>query len=86
MFNERWTNGLDEEKAAVLKELMSDDNLILDRLRELCYNMLNELEVQASNFDNPNWAFRQAGLIGEKKALRRIIALCTPSKVSDQTP
>jgi hypothetical protein len=85
MYNDKWTNGISEEKAAVLRTLMSDDNFILDRLRELCYNMINELEAQAANFDNPNWAYRQAGIIGEKKALRKIITLCTPAKNSDQS-
>lgn len=86
MYKHQWFNGLDEEKAKILGTLLTDDNFILDRLSQLCYNMLNELEVQASNFDNPNWAYRQASLIGEKKALRKIIALCSPSKESDQTP
>lgn len=86
MYNDRWFNGLSEEKKSVLSVILSEDNLILDRLKELCYNMLNELDAISNNFDSPNWAHRQASIVGEKKALKRIIALCSPAKEQDQVP
>ncbi len=84
MYNERWFNGLPEQKRAALAQILHADNLILDRLQELCYNMLNELDSVAQNFESPNWAYRQASIVGEKKALKRIIALCTHAKEPDQ--
>ncbi len=86
MYNDRWFNGLDENKKTALQQILSEDNLILDRLKELCYNTLNELETQQMDFKTPEWAYRQAALLGERKALKRVIALCTDAKASDQTP
>lgn len=86
MYNDRWFNGMAEQKRSALTQILSEDNLILDRLKELCYNTLNELDIVAQDFNSPNWAMRQAAIVGEKKALKRIIALCSPAKEPDQVP
>lgn len=86
MYSDYWYNGLAEEKANALRQILSEDNLILDRLTEICYNTLNSLETQQMDFKTPEWAYRQAALLGERKAMKRIIALCKPVKESDQTP
>lgn len=86
MYNDRWFNGLSEQKKIALSQILSEDNLILDRLQELCYNMLNELDVISNDFDSPNWAHRQASVVGQKKALKKVISLCSISKEPDQVP
>lgn len=68
-----------EEKEA-FNQLLGVNNKVLDRLREICYNMINELEDLSSDFDNPNWAVRQASFVGQKKSLQKIIKLCTNSQ------
>jgi hypothetical protein len=73
-----WSGNLssDEEKQA-FQDLMGVNNKVLDRLKQMCYNMINELEDKSSDFDTPNWALRQANLIGQEKSLKKIIQLCT---------
>jgi hypothetical protein len=76
-----WTANLatPEEKAA-FESLLGINNKVLDRLQEICYNMINELENKSSDFDNPNWALRQANFVGQKKSLERVVALCKNSQ------
>jgi len=68
-----------EEKAA-FEQLIGVNNKVLDRLKEICYNMINELEDSSSDFDNPNWALRQASNVGKKSSLEKVIKLCTNSQ------
>lgn len=82
-YDGRWTAGLQPEPKKRFEELLGVNNKVLDRLLEICYNTLNELEDKSSDFDNPNWALRQANLIGRRAELKRIIKLCTPAKERD---
>jgi hypothetical protein len=46
--------------------------------------MIKSSEVGDSDFDNPNWALKQADWVGYRKALKQIIMLC--SVTDDQAP
>jgi hypothetical protein len=77
MADRRWTSNLStpEEKAS-FEQLLGYQNKVLDRLTEICYNMLNELEDKSTDFDKPNWAVHQAFLVGRRMSLEKIIQLC----------
>jgi hypothetical protein len=82
-YNGRWSAGLNGEAKQNFENLLAVNNKVLDRLVEICYNMLDELEDKSSDFDTPNWALRQANLIGQAEALKKIIALCKPAEERD---
>lgn len=82
-YNGRWSAGLQGDQKKNFEELLGINNKVLDRLAEICYNMINELEDKSSDFDNPNWALRQANTVGRRAALKDIISLCTPAKERD---
>jgi hypothetical protein len=79
-YSGRWTANLSAENRQNFDEMLSNSKIILDRLKEICYNMVNELETKVSNdYDNPNWALRTADSVGYKRALERVIMLLTPA-------
>lgn len=79
----RWSAGLEGEDKTQFENLLEINNKVLDRLSTMCYNMINELEEKSSDFDTPNWALRQANLVGQRAALEKIVKLCTPAKERD---
>jgi hypothetical protein len=58
------------------KENVLSSKLVLDKLRELCYNRLKNREL-SSDFDNPNWPYKQASLVGEAETLKWMISILT---------
>ena len=81
-----WSAGLRGEDKKNFEDLLGINNKVLDRLCVICYNMLNELEDSSNDFDTPNWELRQAHLVGQRAALKKIVKLCTPAKERDNTP
>lgn len=82
-YPDQWTAGLSDQDKRLFEELLGINNKVLDRLAQICYNILTESENSANDYDNPNWALRQADLIGRRKVLNRIIKLCTPIQERD---
>lgn len=76
-FDTRWVKGLDERDRRNLEGLLGVNNLVLDKLVEICYNMIKGSEMDSSDYDNPNWALRQADKVGYRRAIKQIIMLCT---------
>jgi hypothetical protein len=58
--------------------LLEGNQKLLDKLAEICYNMCKSSEVSDTDFENPNWAMKQAHWLGYRKAMRQIAMLCTP--------
>jgi uncharacterized membrane protein YccC len=79
----RWVSNLEGETRRNFEGLLENNNKVLDRLVEICYNMINELEAMSSDFDTPNWALRQADLVGQRRSLQKVIQLCTPAPERD---
>tara|TARA_Y100001963_G_C6789717_1_gene454806 strand:- start:59 stop:313 length:255 start_codon:yes stop_codon:yes gene_type:complete len=77
-----WLKGVNDPKEREKeKKIIENSNFLLDKLKEICYNKLTELEnVNKSDYDNPSWAYKQAHVNGEKQAYRSIIELCTIRK------
>jgi hypothetical protein len=62
----------------IFNGLLEGNQKVLDKLAEICYNMYKSSEVSDSDFENPNWAMKQAHWVGYRKAMKQIIMLCTP--------
>lgn len=85
-YSGRWTANLDANNKQILEEILSHNNKVLDRLVEMCYNMIKESEdssIKLSSYDSPNWAYRQADSVGYRRGLEQIIQLCSPAKERD---
>jgi hypothetical protein len=80
VFDKRWTTGLKEQDRRNLEILLGSNNLVLDKLIEICYNMIKGSEMDASDYDNPNWALKQADKVGYRRAIKQIIMLCSGNK------
>jgi hypothetical protein len=61
----------------IVTGLLESNNKVLDKLIEICYNMIKSSEVSDTDFENPNWALKQAHWLGYRKAMRQIAMLCT---------
>lgn len=77
-----WLKGvndpLEREKE---KKIIVNSNFLLDKLKEICYNKIEELErVNKPDYNNPGWVYEQAHRNGEANAYRAIIELCTIRK------
>lgn len=79
-YSSRWSAGLSGEQKKNFEDLMGVNNKVLDRLSEICYNMVKDTETNNSDFDCPNWALKQAEKIGFRRALQSIATLCTPKE------
>lgn len=86
-YSPKWTANLErnDEIKNNFTQLLESNNKVLDRLCEICYNMYIETEKTDIKFDDPNWAYRQANLIGQRKVLKDIMTLCTPTKERDKS-
>jgi hypothetical protein len=75
-----WSAGLKGEEKTRTEEMLTNNNLVLDRLTQICYNMIKESESVSNDYDSPNWPLRAADSVGYRRALERIIKLCTPKQ------
>ena len=74
----RWFSHLKSEKERQsFKEYIESSSIVLDRLRELVYNTIKELEIKTNDYSSPSWAYLQAHQNGRREALEEIIKLVT---------
>ena len=73
-----WTKGLDKDLALEVKQHFASSLILRKRL----IDMLQEKEREASKdgrskggYDCPNWAYKQADLVGYSRALQDVISL-----------
>ena len=58
------------------KKVVLNSNLVLDRLRDLCYNTIKNGEKSSlTDYDSPSWAYKQADQLGYNRAYQEIITL-----------
>ena len=62
----------DDEESEKFKKVVYGSKTALDRLSDIIDEYIKDLDIHQANFDNPNWVYRQASLIGERKALEKI--------------
>lgn len=73
-----WTQGLSEKEAASFKEILLNSRLFTERLSVIIDNQIRALEgeeVSSEHFNKPDWAVRQAFILGQKRQLRDLKTL-----------
>lgn len=73
-FNIAWTYGMNNEEKKEFESLLSSHigNRVLKRLKEVCQEKMNaneRAENSLTQYDNPNWANKQAHFNGQRQAL-----------------
>lgn len=74
----RWTKHLQPNEAEDFKTVLHNSTYILRRLKDILkedLDILEKADTNTSDFDNPNWTYRQAARIGEKASLRKTLEL-----------
>jgi hypothetical protein len=68
-----WTKHIkDPAKKAEFESTIRSSRTALDRLTEIIDHLTEELSAKEANFDDPNWPYRQANLIGQRQAYKTI--------------
>lgn len=73
-----WVNGLDEQLQKDVRGDFASSRVTRKRLTELLEDHIKTADKVALNkdgYDTPNWAYKQADLIGYKRAIGEIINL-----------
>ena len=72
--NEAWLRGLKGEDREKMKELVLSNQILLDKLSEILYNMQVKKEgTVLDDYDTPSWSHKQAHINGEAAAIKRLI-------------
>ena len=73
-----WFAGLDKQKAGEVKASLYASEVVMKRLRHIVERRI-EASYQAqrseTNYNDPNWALKQADYIGHQRALKEILDL-----------
>lgn len=75
-----WTKGLDETRIKDIRGDFLSSLVTRKRLIEILEEKINSAEVTSydkEGYNVPNWAYKQADLVGYKRALRDVINLVT---------
>lgn len=68
-----WTKHLkDEEDKKKLEATIRASTTIVSRLLVILEEEDRSLDKAATDFENPSWAYRQAYILGQKEALKKI--------------
>lgn len=68
-----------------IRNLVKNSELVLDKLREMLYNMQDELrDTVLRDYDTPSWSHKQAHLNGEIDMLRKLIDIVTIRERDDR--
>lgn len=71
-----WTKGVDSQLEADIKSAFKSSTVIRARLSEICEDKLGSaLTTNKAQYDNPNWCYQQADIIGYRRALEEIVSL-----------
>lgn len=69
-----------EDQENFKKNVLSSQK-VLDRLREICYNIIQEDEkVRVADYASPSWSHEQAHRNGKREALENLIKILTIDK------
>lgn len=71
-----WTKGVASQLEADIKSAFKSSTVIRARLSEICEDKLvSALTTNKAQYDNPNWCYQQADIIGYRRALEEIVSL-----------
>ena len=73
----KWTQHLGTpEERKKFAESVRNSKFVLDRLQEICYNIIEEAgKSTKADYSKPSWAFYQADRLGYIRALEEVIEL-----------
>jgi hypothetical protein len=76
MIQTQWLAGLKEPERAQFKQTVIGSKKVLDKAREIVYNIVKEAEkVRINDYDSPSWSHKQADQNGYVRALREVMLL-----------
>lgn len=83
-----WVKGLRKgtQEYKEVEEAYRASTRIRDRMRKVLGGMLEESHKQritSTEYDNPNWAYKQADAVGYARAIHQIIKLLEDNKEKD---
>ncbi len=67
-----WTKGLTPKQKEDFETAFRGSSMFREKLTEIIDGFLAGIDTVETSFDNPNWAYRQANLVGQRKALNDI--------------
>lgn len=70
-----WTKGLNGESKSNFEVLLRNSSTVLGRLHSILEEKereLNSSEMSVKSFEDPNWAYKQAFVNGQKSGLKEI--------------
>lgn len=75
----QWFSHLkDKQEQDKFKNLILGSQKVLDRLHEICYNVVQSRELTSHmDYDSPSWAYKEADRQGYLRAYREIMKLIT---------
>ena len=74
----RWVKGLDPKAAIEFEQYLRNSSRLFNKLREILQEeeeKLTRRDCLLSDFDQPNWAEKQAFRNGDRARLRHVISL-----------
>lgn len=81
-----WFDGLNEDDAEELRQLIIRSKPVLDRLTTILYNKYAQKEssrLNSTNYELPNWGLLQADYIGYLRGIKEIIKILEIKAQSD---
>ena len=71
-----WIKGVDAQQEADIKSAFKAATVVRSRLSAICdEKVLTALSTNKGQYDNPNWCYQQADIIGYRRALEEVISL-----------
>jgi hypothetical protein len=67
-----WTKDLKGKDKEDLEATIRNSTVIREKLTQIIDDLIKNTTTTDVDFDNPNWAYRQANLIGQRKAYNEI--------------
>ena len=73
----KWVQHLQSpEERKKFRDSVHNSKFVLDRLKEICYNILEESEKSSHNdYSKPSWPYYQADRLGYVRGIKEIIQL-----------
>ncbi len=82
--NEAWLQGLKGAEREQMKELVLSNEILLDKLAKMLYNMQERKRISVlGDYDTPSWSHKQAHLNGEADVLRKVLEIITINERDD---
>jgi hypothetical protein len=71
-----WTKGVDSQLEADIKSAFKSATVVRGRLSDICKEKIETaLATNKAQYDNPNWCYQQADIIGYRRALEEVMSL-----------